>query len=118
MLHHPGIDTLKLDRRFMRDVRDDANSRVVVESLIELGRRLGKRVVVEGVETAVDRSRTDRQAGCAAWPRSLTRCAFQPSGFDGETIAAEARGGTPQMHRRHHRPGRDHPYTPLPPTVR
>jgi EAL domain-containing protein (putative c-di-GMP-specific phosphodiesterase class I) len=52
ILHRLGIDTLKLDRRFMSDSQDNDNSRVVVESLIELGQRLGKRVVIEGVETA------------------------------------------------------------------
>ncbi|WP_233854349.1 EAL domain-containing protein [Paraburkholderia sp. HD33-4] len=51
ILHRLGIDTLKLDRKFMRDVQDNADSKLVVESLIELGQRLGKRVVIEGVET-------------------------------------------------------------------
>ncbi|WP_233838138.1 EAL domain-containing protein [Paraburkholderia sp. ZP32-5] len=52
ILHRLGVDTLKLDRKFMCGIQDNANSKVVVESLIELGQRLGKRVVIEGIETA------------------------------------------------------------------
>ncbi|WP_063934609.1 MULTISPECIES: EAL domain-containing protein [Burkholderia] len=50
-LHRLAVDTLKLDRSFMRDVDERAESRAVVEALVELGARLEKRVVVEGVET-------------------------------------------------------------------
>ncbi|APA89143.2 EAL domain-containing protein [Paraburkholderia sprentiae WSM5005] len=52
VLHRLGVDTLKLDRKFMRDIQDNADSKVVVESLVQLGQRLGKRVVIEGIETA------------------------------------------------------------------
>jgi EAL domain-containing protein (putative c-di-GMP-specific phosphodiesterase class I) len=52
ILHRLGVDTLKLDRRFMHGIQDNANSKVVVESLIALGQRLGKQVVIEGIETA------------------------------------------------------------------
>lgn len=51
-LHRLGVDTLKLDRKFMRDIQENADSKVVVESLVQLGQRLGKRVVIEGIETA------------------------------------------------------------------
>ncbi|WP_175773084.1 EAL domain-containing protein [Paraburkholderia phenazinium] len=51
VLHRIGVDTLKLDRKFMCDIQDNANSKVVVEALVQLGQRLGMRVVVEGVET-------------------------------------------------------------------
>jgi EAL domain-containing protein (putative c-di-GMP-specific phosphodiesterase class I) len=52
ILHRLGVDTLKLDRKFMFDIQENANSKVVVEALVQLGRRLGKHVVIEGVETA------------------------------------------------------------------
>jgi EAL domain-containing protein (putative c-di-GMP-specific phosphodiesterase class I) len=52
ILHRLGVDTLKLDRKFMRDIQENAASKVIVESLVQLGQRLGKRVVVEGIETA------------------------------------------------------------------
>jgi EAL domain-containing protein (putative c-di-GMP-specific phosphodiesterase class I) len=51
ILHRLGVDTLKLDRQFMSDIQENANSKVVVETLVQLGQRLGKRVVIEGVET-------------------------------------------------------------------
>lgn len=51
ILHRLGIDTLKLDRKFMREFQDNPNSKIVVEALVQLGQRLGIRVVVEGVET-------------------------------------------------------------------
>lgn len=50
-LHRLGVDTLKLDRKFMHDIQDNENSKIVVETLVHLGQRLGMRVVVEGVET-------------------------------------------------------------------
>jgi len=50
-LHCLAVDTLKLDRSFMRDVHENAESRAMVETLVELGVRLKKNVVVEGVET-------------------------------------------------------------------
>ncbi|MBC8726594.1 EAL domain-containing protein [Paraburkholderia sp. 31.1] len=52
ILHRLGVDTLKLDRKFMCDIQKHADSKVVVESLVQLGQRLGKRVVIEGIETA------------------------------------------------------------------
>jgi len=46
------IDTLKIDRSFLAHVADDANDATIVESLVNVGHGLGKRVVAEGVETA------------------------------------------------------------------
>jgi EAL domain-containing protein (putative c-di-GMP-specific phosphodiesterase class I) len=51
ILHRIGVDTLKLDRKFMCDIHENANSKIVVETLVQLGQRLGMRVVVEGIET-------------------------------------------------------------------
>ncbi|NHV27514.1 EAL domain-containing protein [Burkholderia sp. D-99] len=50
-LHRLAVDTLKLDRSFMRDIHESIESRAMVEMLVELGHRLKKRVVIEGVET-------------------------------------------------------------------
>ncbi|WP_423759340.1 EAL domain-containing protein [Burkholderia sp. NLJ2] len=50
-LHRLAVDTLKLDRSFMRDIHENIESKAMVETLVELGSRLKKRVVIEGVET-------------------------------------------------------------------
>ncbi|RZF24397.1 EAL domain-containing protein [Paraburkholderia sp. UYCP14C] len=51
VLHRLGVDTLKLDRKLLCDIQKNANSKVVVETLVQLGQRLGMQVVIEGVET-------------------------------------------------------------------
>jgi diguanylate cyclase (GGDEF)-like protein/PAS domain S-box-containing protein len=46
------IDTLKVDRSFIRDLTHDPNDASVVSALISLGKGLHMRVVAEGVEAA------------------------------------------------------------------
>lgn len=45
-------DVVKIDRTFVADLAGSATDRAVVESVVALALRLGKRVVAEGVETA------------------------------------------------------------------
>ena len=51
LLRAVPADVVKLDRSFVSGVADDADSRSIVESTAALARRLGKRVVAEGIET-------------------------------------------------------------------
>ena len=45
------IDTLKIDRSFVRDLTTDADDASVVSAIINMGKSLHMRVVAEGVET-------------------------------------------------------------------
>jgi diguanylate cyclase (GGDEF)-like protein/PAS domain S-box-containing protein len=45
------IDTLKVDRSFIREVPEDAEDRAIAEAIIAMGKTLSLTVVAEGVET-------------------------------------------------------------------
>jgi diguanylate cyclase (GGDEF)-like protein/PAS domain S-box-containing protein len=46
------VDTLKIDRSFMRDLSNDSDNATIVSAMIAMGRNLKQRVLAEGVETA------------------------------------------------------------------
>ena len=50
-LKHFPIDALKIDRSFIQDVPHGARDTAITKTIIALGRRLGLKVVAEGVET-------------------------------------------------------------------
>jgi diguanylate cyclase (GGDEF)-like protein/PAS domain S-box-containing protein len=51
-LHVLPLDTLKIDRSFIRELQNDASSLAIVRTMTELARNLGIEVVSEGVELA------------------------------------------------------------------
>ncbi len=62
-LKHFPIDTLKIDRVFVRDVIGDADTATITHAIVAMARQLGKLVVAEGVETE-EQAAFLRQAGC------------------------------------------------------
>ena len=45
------VDVLKIDKKFVQDAEDSAESRSIVQAIITLGHILGLMVTAEGVET-------------------------------------------------------------------
>jgi EAL domain-containing protein (putative c-di-GMP-specific phosphodiesterase class I) len=45
------IDTIKIDRSFVRDLPDDTEDRAIAQAIISMGQALGMTIVAEGVET-------------------------------------------------------------------
>jgi len=46
------IDTLKIDRAFVRDLEDNEEDQAIAQAIITMGKSLGLHIVAEGVETA------------------------------------------------------------------
>lgn len=51
-LNRYQFDTLKLDRSFVQELEDNANSRSICQAIIDLSHALGMTVVAEGIEEA------------------------------------------------------------------
>ena len=57
------VDTLKIDRSFIKDLPEDSNSAAIVAGIIALGHSLKLKIVAEGVETDEQRQFL-KQEGC------------------------------------------------------
>lgn len=63
-LKHFPVDSLKIDRAFVRDITHDAETAAITSAIIGMARSLNKDVIAEGVETEVQ-STFLREAGCS-----------------------------------------------------
>lgn len=57
------IDTLKIDRSFIRDIYHDSNDAAIAKSIIDLGHNMGLKVVAEGIESQ-DQKLWLKKQGC------------------------------------------------------
>ncbi len=57
------VDTIKVDRSFVKDLPDDAEDRAIAQAIISMGKALGMSIVAEGVET-VEQAAFLRSHGC------------------------------------------------------
>lgn len=62
-LHYFPIDTLKIDRSFVKDMGREESSRELVRSIVMLGKNLKMKVIAEGVET-LEEAVLLREMGC------------------------------------------------------
>ena len=51
MLKEIIADVIKLDMKFLQKCKDEQRSRTILQAMVELVKKLGMQVVVEGVET-------------------------------------------------------------------
>jgi EAL domain-containing protein (putative c-di-GMP-specific phosphodiesterase class I) len=57
------IDTIKIDRSFVRDLPNDSEDQAIAQAIISMGKALGMTVIAEGVET-VEQQTFLRDHGC------------------------------------------------------
>lgn len=75
------VSTLKIDRSFVRDIVEDQNDRVLVETIVTMGCLLGMDVVAEGVEEEAQ-LRLLVQYGCHSYQGFLTSPAVPIEQFE------------------------------------
>ncbi len=89
-LKHLPIDTLKIDRLFMRNIPHDTDNQAITAAIISMGHSLGLNVVAEGVETEAQLDFLDAH-GCDEAQGYLISPAVEA-----ERIVALLRGESPR----------------------
>ncbi|KAB2667695.1 EAL domain-containing protein [Brucella tritici] len=57
------VDIIKIDKSFVSRLDDTGSGSIIIEAILQIGRRLHKKVVVEGIETD-EQARTLKKLGC------------------------------------------------------
>jgi diguanylate cyclase (GGDEF)-like protein/PAS domain S-box-containing protein len=84
------IDTIKIDRSFVRDVTTDQNDAAIVTTVIAMARSLHLRVIAEGVETEAQLSFL-RDNDCHEFQGFLLSRAVSPAEFEALTRQRQSR---------------------------
>ena len=74
------IDTLKIDRSFIRDIDSDPNDAAIVRAILSMARHIGLQVIAEGVETR-GQLQFLREADCSYYQGYLGRPPFSRAAF-------------------------------------
>jgi EAL domain-containing protein (putative c-di-GMP-specific phosphodiesterase class I) len=74
------IDTLKIDRSFIRELPGNQDDQAITDAIISLGKALGVNIVAEGVETAAQEAFL-RERGCDEIQGFLFSAACGPDAF-------------------------------------
>ncbi len=86
------IDTLKVDRTFIRDMAGDPNDAVIVRAILSMAQQFGLKVIAEGVETR-EQLQFLRDADCTYYQGYLARPPLARETFREElNISAELFG--------------------------
>ena len=75
------VNTLKIDRSFVRDIAEDATDAAIAKTIITLAHSLGMRVIAEGVETEAQLA-TLRMFGVDGMQGYLFSRALAPPDFE------------------------------------
>lgn len=90
------VDTIKIDRTFVRDMCDDPHDAAIVDATVALSRRIGLAVIAEGVEREEQLAQL-RQLRCKSYQGFLYSRPVSASHFEG--LAMRARPVTSQANR-------------------
>jgi EAL domain-containing protein (putative c-di-GMP-specific phosphodiesterase class I) len=88
-----AIDYLKIDRSFVRDMAVNEDDRAIAETIILMARRLGIKVIAEGIETAEQKALLCA-AGCQYGQGYLFSHPLPPERFEALFIAPETAAET------------------------